>query len=61
MVPVKKMRYSHGPGAFGGVSPQGTTLNKDEDANMAVYGKQLDSGTILGGTVERIECDERLR
>ena len=55
------MRYSHGPGAFGGVSPPGTTLNKDEDANMAVSGKQLDSGTILGGTVERIECDERLR
>jgi lipid-binding SYLF domain-containing protein len=48
---AKILSYSRSRGAFAGVSLTGMTLNQDEDANKAVYGKQLDSEQILGGTV----------
>jgi SH3 domain-containing YSC84-like protein 1 len=48
---AKILSYSRSRGAFAGVSLQGTTLNQDEDANKAVYGKQLQSTEILGGGV----------
>jgi lipid-binding SYLF domain-containing protein len=48
---AKILSYSRSRGAFAGVSLTGMTLNQDEDANKAVYGKQLDSEQILGGGV----------
>jgi lipid-binding SYLF domain-containing protein len=48
---AKILSYSRSRGAFAGVSLTGMTLNQDEDANKAVYGKQLDSEQILGGAV----------
>ena len=47
----KILSYSRSRGAFAGVSLQGTTLHQDEDANKAVYGKELDSEQILNGKV----------
>lgn len=45
------LSYSRSRGAFAGVSLAGTTLHQDEDANKAVYGKQLNASDILGGAV----------
>ena len=48
---AKILSYSRSRGAFAGVSVKGMTLNQDEDANKAVYGKPMDSVQILGGGV----------
>jgi SH3 domain-containing YSC84-like protein 1 len=48
---AKILSYSRSRGAFAGVSLQGTTLHQDEDANKAVYGKELNASDILGGGV----------
>jgi lipid-binding SYLF domain-containing protein len=48
---AKILSYSRSRGAFAVFSLTGMTLNQDEDANKAVYGKQLDSEQILGGSV----------
>ena len=48
---AKILSYSRSRGAFAGVSVKGMTLNQDEDANKAVYGKPLDSVQILGGGI----------
>lgn len=47
---AKILSYSRSRGAFAGVSLNGTTLNQDEDANKAVYGKPLNAAEILGGS-----------
>jgi len=47
----KILSYSRSRGAFAGVSLQGSTLSQDEDANKAVYGKELGSEEILNGKV----------
>jgi lipid-binding SYLF domain-containing protein len=46
---AKILSYSRSRGAFAGVSLTGTTLHQDEDANKAVYGKQLHADQILAG------------
>jgi lipid-binding SYLF domain-containing protein len=43
----KILSYSRSRGAFAGVSLAGTSLHQDEDANKAVYGKQLPADEIL--------------
>jgi lipid-binding SYLF domain-containing protein len=48
---AKILSYSRSRGVFAGVSLKGITLHQDEDANKAVYGKQLQADVILGGTV----------
>jgi SH3 domain-containing YSC84-like protein 1 len=48
---AKILSYSRSRGAFAGVSLTGMTLNQDEGANKAVYGKELSSEQILGGGV----------
>ena len=45
------LSYSRSRGVFAGVSLKGTSLHQDEDANKAVYGKELDSDVILAGTM----------
>jgi len=49
---AKILSYSRSRGVFGGVSLAGTTLHQDEDANKAVYGKELSTSDILGGAVQ---------
>jgi lipid-binding SYLF domain-containing protein len=46
---AKVLSYSRSRGAFAGVSLTGTSLTQDEDANKAVYGKELQSDQILAG------------
>ncbi len=46
---AKILSYSRSRGAFAGVSLKGTSLSQDENANKAVYGKQLQADEILGG------------
>jgi lipid-binding SYLF domain-containing protein len=48
---AKILSYSRSRGAFAGVSLQGVTMNQDEGANKAVYGKQVGSDEILHGGV----------
>jgi SH3 domain-containing YSC84-like protein 1 len=48
---AKILSYSRSRGAFAGVSLTGMTLNQDEGANKAVYGKELHSDEILAGGV----------
>jgi len=48
---AKILSYSRSKGVFGGVSLQGTTLQQDEGAIKAVYGKQLNASDILGGNL----------
>ena len=48
---AKILSYSRSRGVFAGVSLTGMTLNQDEDANKAVYGKPLDSAEILNGSL----------
>ncbi len=48
---AKILSYSRSRGVFAGVSLKGTTMNQDEDANSAVYGKPLNSDEILAGGV----------
>ena len=48
---AKILSYSRSRGVFAGLSLAGTTLHQDEDANKAVYGKQLNASDILGGAV----------
>ena len=49
---AKILSYSRSRGAFAGVSLQGVTLHQDEDANKAVYGKELPADQILGGGIK---------
>jgi SH3 domain-containing YSC84-like protein 1 len=49
---AKILSYSRSRGAFAGVSLQGVTLHQDEDANKAVYGKELQADQILGGGIK---------
>jgi SH3 domain-containing YSC84-like protein 1 len=48
---AKILSYSRSRGAFAGVSLKGVTMNQDEGANKAVYGKQVGSDEILRGGV----------
>jgi lipid-binding SYLF domain-containing protein len=48
---AKILSYSRSRGAFAGVSLTGTTLHQDEDANKAVYGKELQADQILAGGI----------
>ena len=57
---AKILSYSRSSGAFAGVSLKGMTLNQDEGANKAVYGKELHSDQILGGG-DRDACWQRSR
>ena len=49
---AKILSYSRSRGAFAGLELEGATLNQDNDANKAIYGKAIDAEQILGGQVE---------
>jgi lipid-binding SYLF domain-containing protein len=48
---AKILSYSRSRGAFAGIELKGITINQDEGANKAVYGKQIGSDEILRGGV----------
>lgn len=57
---AKILSYSRSRGLFAGVSLTGMTLNQDEGANKAVYGKPLNSDEILAGSVTMPEAAKPL-
>jgi lipid-binding SYLF domain-containing protein len=48
------LTYSRAHGLFAGVSLEGSTLRPDNDANKAVYGKEIDSKEIVRGGAVKI-------
>jgi SH3 domain-containing YSC84-like protein 1 len=48
------LTYSRAHGLFAGVSLAGSTLRPDNDANKAVYGKEIDSKEIVRGGAVKI-------
>jgi lipid-binding SYLF domain-containing protein len=49
---AKILSYSRSKGVFAGLELKGTTLNQDNNANKALYGKEVDAKEILGGLVQ---------
>jgi lipid-binding SYLF domain-containing protein len=43
------LTYSRARGAFAGVSLEGASLRPDDDANEALYGRKIDTKTIVLG------------
>jgi SH3 domain-containing YSC84-like protein 1 len=48
---AKILSYSRSKGVFAGLELKGATLNQDDDANKALYGKKIDAPDILAGSV----------
>jgi lipid-binding SYLF domain-containing protein len=48
---AKILSYSRSRGVFAGLELKGATLNQDNDANKALYGKEIDAKEILEGQV----------
>jgi lipid-binding SYLF domain-containing protein len=46
---AKILSYSRSRGVFAGLELKGTTLNQDNNANKALYGKEIDAKEILAG------------
>jgi lipid-binding SYLF domain-containing protein len=47
LMKAKVLSYSRSHGAFAGLELKGSTLNQDNEANKAVYGKAMDAKEIL--------------
>lgn len=47
LMSAKILSYSRSKGAFAGLELKGATLNQDNDANKALYGKAMDAHEIL--------------
>jgi SH3 domain-containing YSC84-like protein 1 len=45
------LSWSRTRGVFGGISLQGSTLRPDRDGDVAIYGKEVDSKSVLQGKV----------
>ena len=52
LMKAKILTYSRTHGVFGGLELSGATLNQDNDANKALYGKEIDAKEILSGQVK---------
>jgi len=52
LMTAKILSYSRSKGAFAGLELKGATLNQDNDANKAIYGKAIDAKEILGGATK---------
>jgi SH3 domain-containing YSC84-like protein 1 len=48
---AEMLSYSRSRGLFAGISLQGATLRPDDDANKALYGRDLTNREILTGSV----------
>jgi len=52
LMTAKILSYSRSKGVFAGLELKGATLNQDNDANKALYGKQMDAKEILSSQVK---------
>jgi len=48
---AKVLSYSRSRGVFAGLELKGATLNQDNNANKALYGREIDAVEILGGKI----------
>src|SRR5262245_16898989 len=52
LMTAKVLSYSRSKGVFAGLELKGSTLNQDDDANKALYGKPIDAKEIMAGQVK---------
>jgi SH3 domain-containing YSC84-like protein 1 len=52
LMTAKILSYSRSKGAFAGLELKGATLNQDNDANKALYGKAIDAKDIMAGQAQ---------
>ena len=52
LMKAKILSYSRSRGAFAGLELKGSTLNQDNNANKALYGKEIDAKAIMAGQVQ---------
>jgi lipid-binding SYLF domain-containing protein len=52
MMHTEMLSYSRSRGIFAGISLQGATLRRDDDADMELYGSRISNRAILAGTVK---------
>src|SRR5262245_65755193 len=52
LMSAKVLSYSRSKGVFAGLELKGSTLNQDNNANKALYGKEIDYKEIMAGTVK---------
>ena len=52
LMTAKILSYSRSKGAFAGLELKGSTLNQDNNANKALYGKEIDAKAIMAGQVQ---------
>lgn len=57
---AEMLSYSRSRGVFAGISLQGATLRRDEDADMELYGSRLSNRAILNGEVKTPAAAEPL-
>ena len=49
---AKILSYSRSKGVFAGLELKGSTLNQDNNANKAIYGKEIDAKEIMAGQLK---------
>ena len=52
LMTAKILSYSRSKGVFAGLELKGSTLNQDNNANKALYGKEIDAKDIMAGKVQ---------
>src|SRR5262245_30079011 len=52
LMSAKVLSYSRSKGVFAGLELKGSTLNQDNGANKAIYGKDIDAKEIMAGKVK---------
>ena len=60
MMHAEMLSYSRSRGIFAGISLQGATLRRDEDADMELYGSRVSNRAILNGEVKTPAAAEPL-
>src|SRR5262245_66670302 len=58
LMTAKILSYSRSKGVFAGLELKGSTLNQDDDANKALYGKKIDATDIMAGAGASTVCAE---
>jgi lipid-binding SYLF domain-containing protein len=52
MMHAEMLSYSRSRGVFAGISLQGATLRRDDEADMELYGSRISNRAILAGDVK---------
>jgi SH3 domain-containing YSC84-like protein 1 len=60
LMSAKIPSYSRSKGVFAGLELKGSTLNQDNGANKAIYGKEIDAKDIMAGQVQSPAAAKRV-